>query len=123
MIEIRITIDAALNLLLERMKFELKFRQDQNIISSNLKMEYLSSHDLLDLIETSIFDTVFLLPVDLLNSDTNLAQIISATVRALAKVLNREELYLYSNPKAKKLIDPICLYLEKSLRNQNFKNN
>jgi hypothetical protein len=123
MIEIRITIDAALSLLLERMKFELKLRQQQNLIPPGLKLEYLSSNDLLDIIETSAFDAIFLMPLDLLTAETNLSQIISGTVKALAKVLRREELLLYSNSKAQKLITPINIYIEKFLQEGNFKNN
>lgn len=107
MIEIRITIDAALTLLLERMKFELKIRQREGIIKPGLKLENLSYEDLFKLTEASLFDTVFLLPVDLITSETNLVQIITQTVRALSKVLNREEFQLYTQRQAQKLIAPI----------------
>jgi len=116
MIEIKITIDTALSLLLDRMKFELKLRQKQGIIKPGLRLENLSYKDLLNLIEASVFDTVFLLPVDLITSETNLVQIITGTVRAFAKVLHREEFSLYTSHQAKKIIDPICNYFQDSLK-------
>ena len=123
MIEIRITIDAALSLLLERMKSELKLRKANNIVPPYQKLEFLSLGDLMKIVETSIFDIVILMPTDLLASDTNLAQIISGTVKALSKVLNREELQLYSSEKAQKLIGPAICYVEKSLQIKSFSNN
>ena len=116
MIEIKITIDTALSLLLDRMKFELKLRQKQGVLKQGLRLENLSYKDLINLIEASVFDTVFLLPVDLITSETNLIQIITGTVRALAKVLHREEFLLYTTLQAKKLIDPINSYFQDSLK-------
>ena len=116
MIEIKITIDTALSLLLDRMKFELKLRQKQGVIKPGLRLENLSYKDLRNLIEASVFDTVFLLPVDLITSETNLVQIITGTVRALAKVFHREEFLLYTSQQAKKLVDPIYNYFQDSLK-------
>ena len=116
MIEIKITIDTALSLLLDRMKFELKLRQKQSVIKPGLRLENLSYKDLRNLIEASVFDTVFLLPVDLITSETNLVQIITGTVRALAKVLHREEFLLYTSQQAKKIVDPIYNYFQDSLK-------
>ena len=123
MIEIRITKDAALNLLLEKMKSELKLRKANNIVPTYQKLELLSLRNLMKIIETSIFDIIILMPTDLLTSDTNLAQIISGTVIALSRVLNREELQLYSSKKAQKLIGPAIYYVEKSLQTRSFSNN
>jgi hypothetical protein len=123
MIEIRITIDTAQNLILERMKFELKSRQKQQIIRLGLKIEELSLTDLINILDASILDTVFLLPVDLINTETNLIKIITGTVKALAKTLNRDELLLYTTRKAHLLIQPICELIDKSLKDQNFKYN
>ncbi|MEW6701148.1 MAG: hypothetical protein AB1298_00370 [Bacteroidota bacterium] len=120
MIEIRITIDAALTLLLERMKFELKVRQSEGIIKPGLKLENLSYEDLFKLTEASLFDTVFLLPVDLITSETNLVQVITQTVRALSKVLNREEFQLYTQRQAQKLIAPIKKIFVNINDNKNF---
>ncbi|HOI28727.1 MAG TPA: hypothetical protein PLZ15_03125 [Melioribacteraceae bacterium] len=111
MIEIRITVEAALALLLERMKFELKFRQKAGIISTGLRLDDLSFDQLLEIAEYSIFDTVFLLPSDLVIRETNISYIISETVKALSKIFSHDEFAAYSNRKAKLLIQPIVDYL------------
>lgn len=123
MLEIRITIDTAQGLILERMKFELKSRQKRQLIKPNLRLEELNSSDLINIVETSILDTVFLLPVDLINVESNLIQIITGTVKALSKSLNREELLLYTDRRANLLIRPICKVIDCSLKNQDFKYN
>ncbi len=123
MIEIRITVEAALALLLERMKFELKFRQKAGIISSGLKLDDLSFEQLKEIAEYSIFDTVFLLPSDLVTQETNISYIISETVKALSKIYNHDEFTLYSNRKAKSLIQPIVEYLSNIPEEKVFRNN
>ena len=123
MIEIRITIDTAQGLILDRMKYELKARQKQRMIIPGIKLEELSSEELKKIIDASILDTVFLLPVDLINTETNLIKIITGTVKALAKTLNRDELLLYSDKKAYLLIQPICDLIDGSLKDQVFKYN
>ena len=120
MIEIRITIDTALTLLVERMKFELELRQKRNLIKPGYKLENLSYKELMKIVEVSIFDTVFLLPVELINSETNLIQIVTKTVHALAKALNREEFILYTQQQAQKLIQPIYIYIQQALKDKTF---
>jgi hypothetical protein len=123
MIEIKITIDVAVILLFERMKYELLIRQRRGIINSGLKFENLSYDEVLEIMEASVFDTVLSLPVDLLASETNLMQIITQTVHSLDKVLSREEFQLYSTLKANKLIAPVCSYIKAILKSDNYKNN
>lgn len=123
MIEIKITIEAALALLLERMKFELKFRQKAGIIPVGLRLEELSYKELLQICEAAIFDTIFLLPTDLVIQETNLTHIITETVKALAKIYKKEEFLLFSNRKAKQLIQPIVNYLSSKSEEKDFTNN
>ena len=123
MIEIKITIDAAVTLLFERMKFELLIRQRQGILNSGLKFENLSYDEVFEIMEASVFDTVLSLPVDLLASETNLMQIITQTVHSLDKVLSREQFQLYSTKQAAKLITPVCAYIKAILKSDNYKNN
>jgi hypothetical protein len=123
MIEIKITIDMAVNLLLERMKYELLIRQQQGSFNTGLKLENLSYHDLFKITEVSVFDTVLLLPVDLIVSESNLVQIITQTVRSLSKNLSREEFQIYSAFQARKLITPVCIYIKNMVKSENFKNN
>lgn len=123
MIEIKITIEAALALLIERMKFELKFRQKAGIIPANLRLEDLSYLQLLQICQAAIFDTIFLLPTDLVIQETNLTYIITETVKALAKIYKKEEFLLFSIRKAKQLIQPVVNYLSSIPEEKEFRNN
>lgn len=120
MIEIKITIDAALSLLLQRMKLELKVRQRSGLVAPGFKLEDLMYKDLIALVEASVFDTVFLLPVELIRTETNLVQIITDTIRALSRVLHREEFLLYKKEKTQKIISMVSSRLNKSLKGNNF---
>ena len=120
MIEIKITIDAALSLLLERMKLELKIRQRSGLVAPGFKIENLIYKDLIALVEAAAFDTVFLLPVELIRTETNLVQIITNTVRALSQVLHREEFLTYKKERAQKIISAVSSSLNKYLKDNNF---
>ena len=123
MIEIKITIDSALSLLLERMNLELKLRQRDMIIHKGLQLEDLSYNQLFLIVEASIFDTIFLLPIDLVSQETNLINIITGTVKALSRVFNRDEFSLFSFQQASKLIQPIIDYFQAQLKWKKFSNN
>ena len=123
MIEIKITVDAALGLLLERMKFELRIRQKSGIIPTEYKLENLSYKELMSIVEVAVFDTVFLLPVEIINTENNLAQIVGSAVRALSRVLHREEFLLYSTNQANKIITRIKSLLEDNLGNTTLNQN
>lgn len=120
MIEIKITIDAALSLLLQRMKVELKVRQKSGLVAPGFRLEDLMYKDLIALVEASVFDTVFLLPVELIRTETNLVQIITDTIRALSRVLHREEFLLYKKEKTQRIISVVSSHLNKSLKESNF---
>jgi hypothetical protein len=123
MIEIKITVEAALSLLLERMKLECQFRQKAGIIPPGSKLENLSYAELLAIAEASVFDTIFLLPIDLITQENNLVYIISETVKTLSRVLRREEFLLYSHRRAKKVINPIVTFLVRNTNDKNFERN
>lgn len=123
MIEIKITIDTALALLLERMKIELKLRQKSKIIGEGLVLDNLSYKQLMPIVEASIFDTIFLLPIELVTKETNLTYIINGTVKALSKVFHREEFALYTNRQAANLIEPIRQFLLKQVEQNNYEKN
>jgi len=123
MIEIKITIDSALTLLLERMNIELKIRQRDMIVPKGLRIENLPYKQLLPIVESSIFDTVFLLPVELVAQETNLINIITGTVRALSRILHQEEFKSFSSQQAFRLIQPIVNHLQLHIENKNFQNN
>lgn len=119
MIEIKITIDNALQLLLERMKFELRMRQKSGMIKHGLRLEDLPFREIKLLVESSVFDTIFLLPIEIITSQTNLVSIITSTVRALSRVLNKEEFLLFSEKQSRNLIEPIRKFLITETRADN----
>jgi len=123
MIEIKITIDTALSLLLDRMNLELKLRQRDGFVTKGSRLENLSYQQLLPIVEASIFDTVFLLPVDLIMQETNLVQIITGTVRALARILHREEFALFSSQRVFRLIQPIANHFQLYSDSKDYRNN
>lgn len=88
-----------------------------------LRLEELPYKQLYSIVETSIFDTVFLLPVDLITNETNLNYIITGTVKALARIFHYEEFSLFSNKQTKKLLEPIYEYLTKQLETKEFERN
>lgn len=123
MIEIRITTEAALSMLLERMKFELRQRQRAGLMMKELRLENLSYKELFSVVEASVFDTIFLMPVELITHQTNLTSIITDTVRSLARIYKREEFALFTNKHAVKLIAPIVKYFSKISDQKDFQNN
>lgn len=123
MIEIKITIDSALALLLERMNLELKLRQRDKMIPNGLRLDDLTYRQLYLIVEASVFDTIFLLPIDLVSQETNLINIITGTVRALSRILNKEEFKLFSSQHASRLIQPIIDYFQYQLKVKNFSSN
>jgi len=123
MIEIRITIDTALNMLLNRMKLELKFRQRCGLIMDGLRLEELPYKQLYSIVEASIFDTVFLLPVDLITNETNLNYIITGTVKALARIFHRDEFSLFTISRTQKLLEPIYSYFDEQLQTKDYERN
>ncbi|MBI1939468.1 MAG: hypothetical protein HYS25_15270 [Ignavibacteriales bacterium] len=123
MIEIRITTEAALSMLLERMKFELRQRQRAGLMMKELRLEDLSYKELFSVVEASVFDTIFLMPVELITHQTNLTSIITDTVRSLARIYKREEFALFTNKRAVKLIEPIVKYFARIGGAKDFQNN
>jgi hypothetical protein len=123
MIEIKITIDSALNLLLERMNLELKIRQRDKVIMRGLSLESLSYAQLLPIVEASVFDTIFLLPIDLVAQETNLINIVTMTVKALSRILHKSEFQYYSTEQATSLLEPIISYFRSNVSSKDFQNN
>ncbi len=123
MIEIRITIEAIISILMEKMKIELRQRQRCGLIPIGLRLEDLSYNQLIKIVEASIFDTLFMLPIDLVLMESNIAQLISEAVKALSRIFKKEEFSLFNSKKAKKLIKPIIKYLTTHTKDDTFKNN
>ena len=123
MIEIKITLDDAIKLLLERMHQEVTMRQKDGLMVEGARIEHLPYKELLSVVEISVFDTMMLLPPELLFSDTNLKLIITKTVQTLAKSIGREELILYSYSQTEKILSLVTDKLKSSITDKSFKNN
>jgi len=123
MLEIKITIGDALQLLLERMKFELRMRQKTEKVLEGLRLEDIPYRELKPIVDSAIFDTVFLLPADIITLETNLNLIITSTVRALSKILHKEEFVLFKEKHARRLLQPIVNQIKLQTLNSNFLQN
>jgi hypothetical protein len=123
MIEIKITIDEAVQLLLDRMKLEIGTRQKSGIITAGLRLENLSYKELISIVDSAIIDTIFFLPINILTSETNLVHIIASTVRSLSKILGKEELVLFTESRAKFLIEPIVEQIQSQIEKNIFLQN
>jgi hypothetical protein len=123
MIEIKISIDTALALILNRLELELTMRQRDNLLPKSYKLENLTSFELNELIDTALFDTIFMLPVELLTGESNLIQIISETLRALSKNLSREDLLLYPTSRINKILKRVKSIMIDNIDNKGFVSN
>jgi hypothetical protein len=123
MIEIKITIDDAIKLLLERMNQEVTMRQKDGLLAEGVKVESLPYKELLSVVETSVFDTMMLLPPDLVLGETNLKLIITKTIQTLARTIGQEELVLYSYKQTEKLLSLVTERLKAAADNKNFQYN
>lgn len=104
MIEIKLPTSAAVSLLTEQMEREFETRQASGLIEKSLSILDISFDDLKQLAETSAFDLIMLLPIDLLIEESNLPQIIAKTVRALANIYDKPDFNYYSDADAQKLL-------------------
>src|SRR4030043_479050 len=107
MIQIKISIDAAVSLLLERMNYEFTIRQKNNLVPKVNRLEDLRFTDLRSIAETSALDLVFLLPVEVLIQDSNLTEILHKSFISLGKFLNKEEFNIYPKKRIEFLLKPV----------------
>ena len=123
MIEIKITTDAAVNLLIERINYEHKLRIRNNMLSMDSRLEDLKFKDLAALTETAAIDLVFLLPVEALIQKSNLPEILLKSFRSLSKIYKREEFEFYTLRKINTLLKPIREAFSVLNNEEDFKHN
>lgn len=111
MLEIKISTDAALLILTERMRLELRMRKKAGQIEPECELTHLSFDELKSIAEAAVFDTVFLLPPDIFAKESNLADIIAKAMQSLARVYSKEDFYFYDVKKVERLIAPISKML------------
>jgi hypothetical protein len=107
MIELKISTSAALNILLERMEFELNMRQNSGILPPYTELKQLTYKQLIDIVEFAVMDLIFLIPIDIIISKNNLPDIISRAVNELSNVYNYYEFNSYSINRAEVLVSQI----------------
>jgi hypothetical protein len=123
MFELKITTDAAVTLINERMRQEYKSRINRGLLNPDFELELLPYSILLDIAETATLDLIFLLPVDVLREKNNLNEIIVRTFHKLGEIYDCEEFMDYSNHKAKKLLKKPQSYFSFDPKSNFFKSN
>lgn len=123
MLEIKISVTTAANLLVQRMRSEFEYRKKQGMFAPGYDLNNISYKELLKITETAIYDLIILLPAEVFMKENNLALIIANAIRTLAKDLNREELVLYDVKKAQNIVDSVCRLFKKSERDKSYLNN
>lgn len=112
MFELKISTDAAVTLITERMINEYNSRVKCGLLHADYELELLPFSVLLDIAETATLDLIFLLPIDVLMSQNNLSDIIVRTFRRLSDVYNSEEFFNYSPSQAKSLLSKTNRYFD-----------
>lgn len=107
MIEIKIPTSAAVILLTERMRYELKMRKQIGDHPTEADLNELDYDELMNIAETAAFDLVSLLPADILIEQNNLADIIYKSIQTLSKVYGYVEFKNYTLTDAKRLLSPL----------------
>ncbi len=123
MVEIKISVAAAANLLIQRMHSEFDYRKRKGLFAEGFGLENISFKDLTKITETAIFDLIILLPAEIFMKENNLPQIITGAVRSLAKDLNREEFALYDLKKADNIVSSVRRLFVKAEKNKSYLNN
>lgn len=123
MVEFRIPTNLVANLLAERIKTEIKMREELNIISSGENLEDLSTTEIFNIIETAAFDLVALLPAHLLTQKNNLEEIIVKAIKSLPIAYERHEFSEYSESRISNLLKPIKSQFEVDDFEEAFVNN
>jgi hypothetical protein len=120
MIEIKISINEATTLLLDRMENELEMRKKAGLMPEDYTLDDLSFKDLLDIAEVATFDLVTLIPLNVLVQDNNVCDIISKVFISLADIFQYEEFKNYSVRRAESLIAPLKELIDNANVEENF---
>ncbi len=107
MIEIRISNTDAVQLLINRIGKEFNSRKKYGLYNKTLSLEELPFSELFELTEISAFDIAAMLPFDIYNKETNIADIISKAIQSLATIFHKEEFVFYTPGMAEILTSPL----------------
>jgi len=107
MIELKIPISTAVMLITERMKLEFSLRKKAKLYPPECSFYNLSYKQLLNLVEVSVIDLVFLLPAEIHFQNNNLYDILFKAIRQLSNIFSYDEFSSYPYERAQQLIKPI----------------
>lgn len=123
MLEIKISVTTAANLLVQRMRVEFEQRKRMGLFAEGYDLSNIPFKELTRITEAAIFDLIILLPAEVFLKENNLALIIANAVRTLAKDLNREEFILYDIKNAANIVDSVTRLFKISEKEKYFINN
>lgn len=123
MFELKISTDAAVTLITERMIAEYDARVKCGLLHADYELELLPYSVLLDIAETAALDLIFLLPFDVLMAQNNLSDIVVKSFRRLADIFNCEEFYTYTPSQARRLLNKTSKYFNFEPTNKFFEQN
>ncbi len=107
MIEINVPTETAVNLLSDQMRQEIESRKKMGKLHPEDSVETVNSSSLREILETSIFDIVVLLPVTLITEKSNLSKIIITAVRNYARQNKRTDLNRFTEKNAKIILKKV----------------
>ena len=112
MIELKISTDAAVLLLTDRMRYEIGMRVKANLLTPDKALMELDYSELIKIAETAAFDLIIMLPADLLTRKTNLIEIVTDSIRSLASIFHKEEFNNYTFERASNLVNVVRRIIE-----------
>ncbi len=104
MIEIQLPKEAAISLLADQVRQETESRKKLGQLHMEDTIETMRKEKLREIVDVAVFDIIALLPVTLLTEKSNLAKLVTSSVRGFGKSKKRSELSSFSEKHAKNLI-------------------
>lgn len=123
MIEIKISNTVAVQLLVDRMEEEFRKRIRSGIYSQEMTLDKLPFEQLLEITEIAVFDSVILLPYDIILKETNIHEIMAKAIQSLAVIFNQSEFSFYTPEKVQNIISPMKKSYQSAEEDKSFENN
>ncbi len=123
MLELKIPVNTAVNLILERMKLELALKKRARQYHPEITLQNLPQEELLLLAKCAILDLAFFLPAGIHYENNNLAYIIYSAIHKLGDMLHCTNFAEFTLKDAEKLIEPVKNLFNNSLKDNSFLNN
>ena len=107
MIELNIPPKVAVNLLVDRMRFECDHRSIAGLYQLGTQIEHLPFEEVFDIACCAAHDLISLLPLGVFTEKSNLFSVIIQAMKSLSDVFGFDEFRLFSVNNAKSLIAPM----------------